>query len=200
MGVDICALVTEWEPAVAAYRAAGGLDFYWDANVARNERFAAGDESDDLPELPYLVEVDLPGGRSSYLAAGEYYEFLRPHLPAAMRAAADATYGLLLPHLGPEWAPELRNDLAADAGIQACSDVFSALRPESVRDVLAGQPPLAQLLAIAEQHSLALETDVHLSLHHLVNDGQFEMTVRAHLATLESAAENGRGVVTIVSQ
>ena len=46
MGVEIHALVTDWEAAVAACREAGGLDFYWDTD-----------------ELPYADEFYLPSGR-----------------------------------------------------------------------------------------------------------------------------------------
>ena len=194
MGLDVFALVTQWEPAVAAYRAAGGLGFYWDANVARNERFTAGDESDALPELPFLTEVQLPGGRSSYLWAGEYYDFLRPYLPAPMRAAADATFGLLLPHLDLDWAPPRRDDLAADAGTEPSGNVLYALRPESVRAVLAGQPPWDDLLAMAEQHPFAPEPQPEY-----VNDSTFQVTAGQHLATLARAAEGGHGVVTVIS-
>ncbi|TDP92818.1 hypothetical protein [Labedaea rhizosphaerae] len=194
MGVDVFALVTAWEPAVAAYRAADGLDFYWDANVARNQRFLAGDESDDLPELPFLTEVELPGGRSSYLCAGEYYDFLRPHLPTPMRAAADATFGLLLPHLGPEWAPPRHDDLAADAGIEPSANVLYALRPESVRDVLAGQPPWEEVLAIAERYPVRPEPEPNYA-----NEDTFQLTAWQHLATLASASADGRGVVTVIS-
>ena len=194
MGLDVFALVTQWEPAVAAYRAAG-LGFYWDANVARNERFTAGDESDALPELPFLTEVALPGGRSSYLCAGEYYDFLRPYLPTSMRAAADATFGLLLPHLDLDWAPPRRDDLAADAGIEHDGNVLYALRPESVHAVLAGQPPWDDLLAIAAQHPVAPGPPQS----EYVNDSTFQVTAWQHLATLARAAQDGRGVVTVIS-
>src|SRR5947208_11901772 len=100
MGLNIYCLVTEWDPAVAAYRDAGGLGFYWDAGRVHNVEFADLDDDGAPPDLPYLEEWRMPGSLRNFAAAAEYYDFLRPHLPESIRVPADEVLSVVLPDSG----------------------------------------------------------------------------------------------------
>lgn len=201
MGLDIFALVTEWKPAVAAYREAGGLDFYWDANVARNERYYEGNQSDELPELPYLEEWDLPGGRRSFMAAAEYYDFVRPHLPEPIRAPADTAFGMVLPGYGFEdWLPEDRNELMIDASAPGDGALLYAMRPATARKVSEIEIDWASLQKIADEHPYPEDGPQHISDHRNLHADTLEWVAQAHLAAVASAAARGRGIIAIISQ
>ncbi len=184
MGADLYALVTEWAPAVAACRDAGGLDFFWDAE-----------------DLPYADEVDLPSGRGYYEAA-DYYEFVRPHLPAHLREPADAAFRMVVPGWGWDWLPDDRDDLSADAGVQCDGALIYALRPATAAAVHAIDLPWDELREIGERHPIPDERRAPPRQHmYMVLDwDDFEWRMRAHLDCVADAATTGRGVIAIVSQ
>jgi hypothetical protein len=196
MGLDITVLVTEWEPAVAAYRARG-MDFFWDANVARNERFHAGDRSPDLPELPFLDEWDMPGGRSSFLHARESYDHLRPHVPPELRARLDTAFGAVLPGWDVEWIPEDRDDLSTDAGVTRDHDggLYYAMRPATAKTVAAIEIPWDELDRIGDEHPVPTDHPQHEYLHATA----IQFMAGAHLNAVADAAARGRGVIGLLT-
>jgi hypothetical protein len=193
VGIDVFALVTEWEPAVGAFREAGGLDFYWDANVARNDRYTAGADSDDLPELPYLTEVDVPGGKG-FLEPAAYYDQLREHLPPSLRDPADALFGMIVP--GDdfyEWISEDRDDIVTDSGVSGGGMLYS-FRPATAAAVAALTVPWDDLAAFAEAHPVHDD-----GLRYFPQWSGVEWVVQAHHRCAQSAAEQGRGVIMVLS-
>ncbi len=196
MGLDITVLVTEWEPAVAAYRL-GGMDFYWDANVARNERFYAGSPGDDLPELPYLDEWDMPGGRSSFLQACDSWDHLRAFAPPALRASLDTAFGAVLPGWGVDWIPEDRDDLSVDAGASPdhVGGLYYAMRPATAKAIAAIEIPWDELDRLDELHPVTEDTPEHEYLH----SSAIQFMAGAHLAAVAGAAARGRGVIGLLT-
>jgi hypothetical protein len=196
MGVDITVLVTEWEPAVAAYRA-NGMDFFWDANADRNDRFDAGDRSGDLPELPFLDEWDMPGGRRSFLHPCEFWDHLRPHVPVELRARLDTAFGAVLPVDCVDWVPEDRDDLSVDAGITHHDDggLYYAMRPATAKAIAAIDVPWDELDRLSELHPVPEDHRYHEYLHVSV----LTFTASMHLSAVVDAANSGRGVIGLIT-
>lgn len=197
MGLDISVLVTEWEPTVAAYRAAGGLDFYWNANVARNERFYAGDRGDDLPELPYLDEWEVMGGRSSFLYPCDSWDHLRAYVPDGLRASLDTAFGAVLPGDFVDWIPDERDDLSLDAGIAGDSSgsLYYSMRPATAKAIAAIEIPWDELDRLSELHPVPEDNPDHQYLH----AGAIQWAAGTHLRAVAEAAALGRGVIGILS-
>ena len=195
MGLDITVLVTEWEPAVAAYRL-GGMDFYWSANVARNERFYAGSPGDDLPELPYLDEWDMPGGRSSFLYACDSWDHLRAHVSVELRASLDTAFGAVLPGEYVDWIPSERDDLSVDAGVVSSSGgLYYAMRPATASAIAAIEVPWDELDRLDELHPVPGDNPDHEYLH----ASAIQFMAGAHLAAVADAAARGRGVIGLIT-
>lgn len=184
MGVDIYALTTEWAPAVAAYRDAGSLDFYWQTD-----------------ELPYLDDCSLPGGKA-FLEAGYYYDLLRSHLPPQLREPADLAFGLVLPG-DEEWMPADRDDLTADAGTGDGLDIIYAFRPSRAAEVGDIAVPWAELRAIADDHpvppELVAPPGTRNGMYAVLDWDVFEWHAGTHLNTVAAAAREGRGIITVLS-
>lgn len=195
MGLDITVLVTEWEPAVAAYRR-GGMAFFWDANVARNERFSAGDRSADLPELPFLDEWDMPGGRRSYLYPCASWDHLRQYVPADLRASLDTAFGAVLPG-DSDWIPEDRDDLSSDAGADPdyAGGLYYAMRPATARAIAAIEVPWDELYRLDELHPVPEDNPDHEYLH----ASAIQIMAGAHLNAVADAAARGRGVIGLIT-
>ena len=199
MGIDVFALVTDWEPTVAAFRRCGGLDFYWNANLRLNEgleaaRVAGGPVllEDDPEPLPYAVTRDFPGGRS-FLEAGFYYDFFRDHLPPAVREPADAFLHMLHPE-----ERERTDDLSADAGVPPDAGVLYAMRPATVRTALSraaavpwtAMAEIGERTVVPEMSGSRYVPDYSVFADYLVH--------RQHGWLLEAAAA-GRGLVAVLS-
>jgi hypothetical protein len=196
MGLDITVLVTEWEPAVAAYRA-NGMDFFWSANAARNERFSAGDQSEDLPELPFLDEWDMPGGRRSFLYPSESWDHLRVHVPAELRARLDTAFGAVLPGDYAEWIPEDRDDLSVDAGIthHDGGGLYYAMRPATAKAIAAIDVPWDELYRLDELHPVPGDHPDYGCLHAMA----IAVMAGMHLNAVAEAAARGRGVIGLIT-
>jgi hypothetical protein len=196
MGVDVTVLVTEWEPAVAAYRA-GGMDFFWDANAARNERFYAGDRSGALPELPFLDELDMPGGRRSFLYPCEFYDHLRRYLPGDLRGRLDTAFGAVLPGWGVDWIPEDRDDLSADAAVPADGEggLYYAMRPATASAIAAIDVPWDELDRVGDLHPVPEDEPNHEYLHSDV----LRWVAGMHLEAVADAAAQTRGVIGLIT-
>lgn len=199
MSVDVVALITSWEPMVDAFRSARSMDFYWDANVQRNEMLEAAQAArkpidlDALPDiLPYAHEHPFSLGRS-FLSAKEYYDTLRNHLPAHLQPSLEA----IMCTLYPEWPVE-DDDLSTDSGAPRDSCVVYALRPSSVRAALErfDAVPWTALEQLNEQHALPTMDEER----HVPNYDSFELVLHSQLAWLDQAASSGRGVVAVISQ
>ncbi|MBC6461337.1 hypothetical protein [Actinomadura sp. HBU206391] len=203
MGTDVFALVTHWEPMVAAFRAAGGLDFYWEANVRQNEElqaaWAAGRSAPpgDMPNLlPYADEHDFWGGRA-FMVAGEYYDSLRPHLPPDLRDPADAFVRMLYPDNFRTGYETRSNDLSVDAGAPCDPDVLYAMRPATVRAALdrAAAVPWAALARIGDRTTLPERPDSR----YVPEYATWEAIVHHQREWLHEAATTDRGLVVIMS-
>ena len=197
MGVDVTVLVTEWEPAVAAFRV-GGMDFFWDANAERNDRFEAGDRSGDLPELPFLDEWDMPGGRSSFLYPCESYDHLRRYLPDDLRGRLDTAFGAVLPGWDVDWIPADRDDLSSDAAIPAPDDdsgLYYAMRPATARAIAAIDIPWDELTRVSNLHPVPEDQPYHEYLHADV----LQWTAAMHLHAVADAAARGRGIIGLIT-
>jgi hypothetical protein len=180
----IC-LITEWQPMVGAYRAAGSMDFYWDA-----------DDPVDLeaPTLPYTIERSFFLGWA-FQAAAWFYESLRPHLPHGVLQPSDAFLTMLYPE-AVDGQPV--NDLATDAGIASGTgdNLWYAMRPSTVTRAvgLSDAVPWAQIETIGESADhLTIDED------YMPDVGWFLTVLSHHQQWLREAAETGRGVVVLVS-
>lgn len=185
MGYDAFCLITEWPPAVAAYRAAGGMDFYWD------------DRDDDGPRVPvYARERDFHGGKA-FVAAQWFYESLRPHLPGPVLQPADAyLYSI---YSGVRDA-EYINDLADDAQIEPGEGdrhLWYAMRPSTVIRVarLAEAVPWPRIETVAADAAGQLDADER----YMPDVEWFRYVVDQHSGWLREAASTGRGVIAMVS-
>lgn len=202
MGIDIVCLTVDWESAVAGYREKG-LEFYWDACQARNERYeAAGSpwpsppELDELPGLPGAEDPDLwCGTRAVYLMADFYEDALRPALTDELRRASEPVLPLLA--LCDEIPVSFdRQCLLTDAGLTEPpadgSRPLYALRPSTVHKVLdaAGTLSWPELEECAGQDVARFEGyDIFL----------LQSFARQQLDRLRHAARHDHGVVLILS-
>jgi hypothetical protein len=176
MGTDVYGLVTDWERVVADCREAGGLDFFWDADM----------------ELPYADVVELPGGRARY-ELSVYYDRLRPHLPARLRDDADTVFGPTIPDMSYDWQQGKVDDLSADTNVRCGADVMVAMRPATARAFAAIDLPWDDLDAIGKR----LPDDDSRTL--VPRWDAFHWRMGALLRCVHDAAAAGRGVVVIES-
>lgn len=200
MGTDVFALVTRWEPMVAAFRAARGLGFYWDANARQNEELEAARVAgkpaslDDIPDLlPYATERDFWGGRA-FVQAGYYYGFMRRHLPPAMRDPADAFVRMLY-----QEDRTGSDDLSTDAGVPGDADVLYAMRPATVRSALAraAAVPWTALEEIGDQ----IVVPEMIDSRYVPNYTTFaDHVLHQQREWLHEAAASDRGLVVIISR
>jgi hypothetical protein len=196
VGTDVFALIAEWEPMVADFQAARGLDFYWDANAAHDDAFlaaqAAGRSTPEPPErlLPYAVEREYLGG-FSFVAAGWYYTFLRPLLPADLRGPVSA-------FLDTVYSEDPPDDLSEDSGVTADSDVRYAMRPETAR--------LAHALAEAVPWDTLYEVAEGIIIPEMADDrytpdfGSASTAIWMQRDWIAEAAATDCGIVVIISQ
>jgi hypothetical protein len=164
-------LVTDWLPAVAAYRDAG-VDGLWE-------------------DPPFATVQDYPGGWA-FRAAEFYYDSLRPFLPAPLRAPADAYWSVI-------YGDERPDDLAADSGVPHEPDerLWYAMRPSTAAATLAlaRAVPWTEIGAIADRFNDRLDTD-----ESYVRDfACFELPVSFHERWLRTAANEHRGLVVLIS-
>jgi hypothetical protein len=204
MGTDVFALTTRWEPMVAAFRSAGGLGFYWDANARHNEEpratWAAGERSASSGPpnlLPYATESDFWGGRA-FVVAGDYYDCLRPHLPVGLRKSADALMRLLYQGVFDPDPRAWSDDLSVDAGVPRDPDVLYAMRPATVRTALDrdGALPWADLARVAGRVTITEPW----GRRYVPDYTAFESVIQHQRAWLREAAAADRGLVVIISQ
>jgi len=195
MGVDITVLVTEWEPAVAAYRA-NGMDFFWEANADRNDRLDEGDRSGDLPELPFLDDWDMPGGRRGHLYPCKSWDHLRPHVPTELRARLDTAFGAVMPG-EYDWIPEDRDDLSVDAGVthHDGGGLYYAMRPATARTIAAIDIPWDELARLGELHPVPEDHPDHEFLQVMT----ISLIAGPHLNAVADAATRGRGVIGLIT-
>jgi hypothetical protein len=181
----IC-LITEWLPAVAAYRAAGGMDFYWQA-----------DEPPDLdtPTLPYTIERDFFGGWA-FQEAAWFYQSLRPHLPAPVLQPTDAFLKMIYPEACDG---EYINDLATDANVEPGTEdhMRYAMRPSTVTQAvtLSTIVPWTQIETIGDGAADQLPTNEK----YMPDVGYFHTVVDFHQRWLREAAETNRGIIILTS-
>jgi hypothetical protein len=205
MGIDIVSLSIDWETAVAGYRA-NGLDFYWDAVQARNERFtAAGNpapcppELDELPGLPGAEDPDLwCGTRAFHLVAYFYEDALRPALTDALRSACEPVLPLLA--LCEEIpVPFDRQCLLTDTGLAeppaSGGSPLYALRPSTVREVLDA----ARSLSWPELDDFVEDLDDDITEVEGYSYVMLRSFALQQLDCLRQAAQRDHGVVLILS-
>jgi hypothetical protein len=196
VGTDIFALVTQWEPMVADFRAARGLDFYWDVNAADNDAFlaaqAAGRPVPEPPErlLSYAVQRPYSGG-FSFVAAGWYYEFLRPLLPVDLRVPVSAFLDMV-------YGTDPSDDLREDSGVTGDSAVLYAMRPATVR--------LAHARAQALPWDSFYQVAEGIVVPEMIGDrrtpdfGSASIAMWAQRDWIAEAAATDRGIVVVISQ
>jgi hypothetical protein len=196
VGTDVFALITQWDPIVADFRAARSLDFYWDAYDPYNDAFlaaqAAGRPTPEPPEqlLPYAVERPYRGG-FSFVAAGWYYTFLRPHLPDDLRASVSTFLDLV-------YGEDRPDDLHEDAGVRTDPSTFYTMRPATAR--------LAHTHAEAVPWDALEEAAADIVVPEMVNDRHIPDFESALIAIhrqrdwIAEAAATDRGIVVIISQ
>jgi hypothetical protein len=197
--MDVYALITQWDPMVAAYRDAGGLGFFWDANLRQIEELDAAEAAGkpisykDIPDrLPYAIERDFGVGRS-FMEASRYYYYFAPHLPPAIRDPADAFVDMLYPD-----DPADSDDLSADAGAPRDGNVAYAMRPATVRTALdrAAAVPWTAMAEIGERTVVPEMADSrYVSDYAMFADCVFYQ----QRDWLREAAAAGRGLVVILS-
>lgn len=186
MGYDAFCLVTEWPPAVVAYRETCNMDFYWLA-----------DEPTDFeaPTLPYAVERHFWGGWA-FQAATFFYESLRPHLPGSGRETAEGFLRMIYPET---CGGDIINDLAEDAGVSPSEDdsLWYSMRPGTVVQAVARADALdwSQIGAVAGAVADQLSTDDR----YMPDVDWFRHVVDIHAQWLREAAETGRGAIVLVS-
>jgi hypothetical protein len=209
MGIDIVCLVVDWESAVAAYRQKG-LAFYWNACLARNERYTASGASwpyppglDELPGLPGAADLDVwCGTRAFHLVSDFYEDAFRPALTDELRRAFEPVLPLLA--LCEEIAvPFDRQCLLTDTGLAEPPTSESwplyALRPNTVGEVLDA----AQSLPWPELDKF-VDDSGDLAGHSLASfEGYDYLMLRSfalqQLDCLQQAARREQGVVLILS-
>ncbi|QKG20837.1 hypothetical protein [Actinomadura verrucosospora] len=193
MGADVFALVTRWEPMVADFRAAGGLDFYWDVNAAYNDAFPAAEPvGRSVPErlLSYAVERPYQGG-FSFVSAGWYYGFLRPLLPVDLRVPVSAFLDMVYGEDPPD-------DLREDSAVAADSAYLYAMRPATVR--------LAHARAQALPWDTFYEVAEGIVVPEMDNDrytpdfGSASIAMYVQRDWIAEAAATDCGIVVIISQ
>lgn len=199
MGINIYALIMDWQPAVEAYRAAGGLDFYWDASAQIDfamERARRGRTPLPWPEAPEVVpfaeEQWAPPGKA-FTAAGTFYLELSERLEPEFLARTDPVFDTIYPHKLSDI-----NDLKADSGGPDDFDVLYALRPSSVKLVLErieGLPWDAMRTA-GEGIDLPYMSQAP---GYGMDFSQFEGIVSSHVGWLREAAAADRGVLVFWS-
>jgi hypothetical protein len=194
VGVDVIALVTEWEPLVDAARQSGGFDFYWTAARAVSDALGDRDWSEREPALPYATEYDsadmLLSGRYLFCAYA-YYDYLTEHLPEDLVQVTDAFFNMVIADHG-----EYPDDLATEAGLQGGTPHrMYTMRPATVRTALAraDQVPWDKL----EQYGDQLDPFEYTP--YTYDYESFHNLVEVHLGLLKEAAEAGRGLVVIAS-
>jgi hypothetical protein len=179
VGVDAYGLIAEWEPVVAAFREAGGLDFYWHT--------AEPDYDDDV--LPYAIELYQPGRQ--VWQAGNYYAYtMRDRLAEADRALADGYCSMIFSSL--DSAPD---DLSIDAGVPHDGDVEFAMRPATVLDAVARAAVLPWRALEEAGESIGTVSELGREF----GFAGFEYAVRTYTSWLTSAAADGHGFVAIIS-
>jgi hypothetical protein len=199
MGIDIYALIVDWEPAVDAYRAAGGLDFYWDASAQIDfEVERAGRERTPLPwpevpeVVPFAEEQWAPPGKA-FTAAGTFYLKLSDRLEPELRARTDPVFDTIYPQMLSDI-----NDLKADSGGPDDFDVLYALRPSSVKVVLERIEalPWEGMRAAGEGIDLPY---MRQGPGYGMDFSQFEGIIAGHVGWLREAAASDRGVLVFWS-
>jgi hypothetical protein len=199
MGIDIYALIMDWEPAVEAYRAAGGLDFYWDASAridfevekARRERTPL--PWPEVPEaVPFAEEQWAPPGKA-FTAAGRFYLELSDRLEPELLARTEPVFDMIYPQTLSDV-----NDLRADSGGPDDFDVLYALRPSSVKLVLE------RVEALPWEAMRAAGDGIDLRYMGQgpgcgMDFSQFEGIVGSHAGWLREAAAADRGVLVFWS-
>ena len=206
MSVDVRLVAVDWDPAVAAYRAAG-MNFYWNACLARTERLVRGETSAEpaegpgsLRDLPFVAEYHLDFSPSFVQIADYYDEGLRPHLPRELREATDALFTILALPSGQDWESDYRDrhELFLDSGrvdpLDGELPVQYALRPASVHALLVGFDalPWEEVARIADQHAESGPGPDGVDFE------VFEMLIYHHLAHLRTAAGANQGVLLFV--
>jgi hypothetical protein len=184
---------------VAAFRDSRGLEFYWDANVRRNDELEAAQiagRSDSYQYirdlLPYAFTRDFATGRG-FVEAGIYYDCFREHLPPAVRERADAFFRMLYPE-----DLERTDDLSTDAGVPPDADIRYAMRPATVRTALARaaavpwtvMAEIGERTVVPEMSDSRYVPDYSLFADHLVYQQR---------AWLSEAAAADRGLVVLMS-
>lgn len=193
MGVDVIALVSEWEPLVEATRGSGGFDFFWEAARVVWDALDDRDWSEREPALPYTTEYDsadmMISGRYLFCAYA-YYDYLTEHLPEEVVRVADPFFDMVIADHGRH-----ADDLAADAGLAGTPDRMYTMRPSTVRTALAraDEVPWNTL----EQYGDRLDPFEYAPYSY--DYGSFHDLVEVHLGLLREAAEVGRGLVVIAS-
>lgn len=187
MGYHAFCLITEWPPAVTAYREAGGMDFYWHAD----------DPVDlDSPTLPYTIERDFMGGWA-FQAAVFFYESLRPHLPDPVLRPTDAYLEMIYSEVRD--APYI-NDLARDAHIEPGKGdtyLWYAMRPDTASRAarLADAVPWSRIESVAA----GVAGDLYTDESYMPDVAWFRYVVDTHTGWLREATELDRGAVAVVS-
>lgn len=199
MGIDIYALIMDWEPAVEAYRAAGGLDFYWDANAQiefASERARTQGTPLPWPEVPEAVPFAedqwAPPGKA-FTAAGRFYLELSDRLEPELLARTDPVFETIY----PEKLSDI-NDLKADSGGPDDFDVLYALRPSSVKLALERIEALPWEAMRAAGEGIELPYGSRVPGYGM-DFSQFEGIVLSHVDWLRKAAAADRGVLVFWS-
>ena len=195
MGIDVYALVTDWQPAVDDCRAAGGLDFYWDAvheqEFSKKPRGAPVAFWVDDEVLPYAIEY-WEGAGKFFTSLPLYFYAIEDFLPEPERRQA---LEFLTPICSVYEDEERRiDDLATDAGLEWVQDVLYSLRPSTVPEIreLAGTMPWQALEKAADEAEQAGALD---GLDRMADHHGFESVVGRHISWMEQAAASGRGLI-----
>lgn len=199
MGIDIYALIMDWKPAVEAYRAAGGLDFYWDASaqiefeVERARRRRTPLPWPEVPQVvPFAEEQWAPPGKA-FTAAGTFYLELSDHLEPELLARTDPVFDTIYPQKMSDI-----NDLKADSGGPDDFDVLYALRPSSVKRVLERIEGLPWEAMREAGEGIELPY-MGQAAGHGMDFSQFEGIIDIHVGWLREAAAADRGVLVFWS-
>lgn len=183
---------------VGAFRSAGSLDFYWDANARRDELLLAAQAAgkpidlDALPQLlPYAWEHRI-SGRFGFIEAPWFYDALRVHLPARLRTPTDAFVRTLYAE-----DPADSDDLSADSGTRNDHCVLYALRPSSTRAALErfDAVPWDALSQLGERRGAVTPASGYMPDY-----AAFETVLYQQREWLSDAAAHDHGVVAIISR
>ncbi|MFC3492610.1 hypothetical protein [Glycomyces rhizosphaerae] len=199
MGIDIYALIMDWKPAVEAYRAAGGLDFYWDASaqidfeVERARRRRTPLPWPEVPQVvPFAEEQWAPPGKA-FTAAGTFYLELSDHLEPELLARTAPVFDTIYPQKMSDI-----NDLKADSGGPDDFDVLYALRPSSVELMLERIEALPWEAMRAAGEGIELSYMGQAAGHGL-DFSQFKGIIDIHVGWLREAAATDRGLLVFWS-